>query len=123
MTAMAKVPDSTKSSLQQKLSARARERWPQLSDVEVTHRAAFAYVTGILSDGEQLPLCRLRYGGSASVWGFSIYRASHDDYQPSALHTGMTAGTPEDALDTACGLYLNDPSAWTDTRRTNEEKH
>jgi hypothetical protein len=25
----------------------------------------------------------------------------------------MTAGSPEDALDTACGLYLNDPSAWT----------
>jgi hypothetical protein len=29
------------------------------------------------------------------------------------LHSGMTAGSPEEALDTACGLYLNDPSAWT----------
>ncbi len=36
----------------------------------------------------------------------------------------MTAGSSEDALDTACGLYLNNPSAWTaDPRRTNEEKH
>ena len=44
---------------------------------DVTHRAAYAYVTGTLADGEQLPLCRQRYGGSASIWGFSIYRASH----------------------------------------------
>ncbi len=113
MGGMPKVPDSAKSSLQYKVSARARERWPQLSDVDVTHRAAFAYLTGVLPNGEKLPLCRLRYGGSASIWGFAIYRASHDDYQPSVLHTGDTAGSPEDALDTACGLYLNDPSAWT----------
>jgi len=25
----------------------------------------------------------------------------------------MTDGSPQDALDTACGLYLNDPGAWT----------
>ena len=31
----------------------------------------------------------------------------------SVLPTGHTAGTPEDALDTACGLYLGDPTAWT----------
>lgn len=110
---MPKVPESTKSSLQHKLSARARERWPQVADVDVTHRGAFAYVTATLTDGEQVPLCRLRYGGSASIWGFAVYRASHDDYQTSALPTGDTAGSPEDALDTACGLYLNDPSAWT----------
>jgi len=28
------------------------------------------------------------------------------------LHTGTTTGSPEDALDTACGLYLGDPTAW-----------
>ena len=43
---------------------------------------------------------------------FAIYRASNHDYQPSMLHTGTTAGSPEDALDTACGLYLGDPTAW-----------
>ena len=88
---MPKVPDSTKSSLQQKLTARARQRWPQLTRVDVTHRTPYAYVTDTLTDGEQLPLCRMRYGGSASIWGFSIYRASHDDYQPSMLHAGNTA--------------------------------
>jgi len=87
---------------------------PELSSIDVTLRAAYAYVTGTLTDGEQLPLCRLRYGGSASIWGFSIYRASHDSYQPSVRHTGMSTGTSEEALDTACGLYLNDPTAWTD---------
>ncbi len=74
-------------------------------------------MTGTLIDGEQLPLCRLRYGGSASIWGFSIYRASRDNYQPSVRHTGMSTGTPEEALDTACGLYLKDPAAWTDPRK------
>ncbi len=112
MGGMPKVPESTKSSLAYKLRARARERWPQLTDVEVTHRAGFAYVTGTVADGQELPLCRLRYGGSASIWGFSIYRASHHDYQPSRLPSGATAGSPQDALDTACGLYLGDPTAW-----------
>lgn len=77
------------------------------------HRAGFAYISGHLADGDPLPLCRLRYAGSASTWGFAIYRASHDDYEDSILPTGAFAGTPEDALDCACGLYLNDPTAWT----------
>jgi hypothetical protein len=109
---MPKVPDPTKSSLAHKLAARARERWPQLADIDVTHRAGFAYVTGVLPGGEQLPLCRLRYGGSASIWGFAIYRASHQNYEPSYLPNGMSAGSPEEALDCACGLYLGDPTAW-----------
>jgi hypothetical protein len=112
MGGMPKVPESTKSSLDYKLSARARERWPRLTSIEITHGAGIAYVTGTVTDGQQLPLCRLRYGGSASIWGFSIYSASHDDYQPSMLPSGATAGSPEDALDSACGLYLGDPTAW-----------
>ncbi len=109
---MAKVPDSTKSSLEWMLRARAKDRWPALHTVTVRHRAGFAYVTGHLTDAEALPLCRLRYVGSASHWGFAIYRASHDDYEDNFLPTGSPTGTPEDALDTACGLYLDDPTAW-----------
>ncbi len=109
---MVKVPDSTKSSLEWKLHARAKERWPALISVSVRHRAGFAYVTGHLTDGQDLPLCRLRYVGSASSWRFAIYRASHDDYEESFLPNGRMAGTPEEALDTACGLYLGDPTAW-----------
>jgi hypothetical protein len=110
---MATPPQSTKTSLQQRLSRRARERWPQLAGVEVRFRAQFAYVTGILADDETLPLMRLRYGGSAARWGFAIYLASKGGYEDSLLPTGDTAGAPEDALDTACGLYLGDPTAWT----------
>jgi hypothetical protein len=109
---VAKPPESTKTSLEQRLTQRARNRWPDLARVEVRFRAQFAYIDGHLPDGEVLPLCRLRYAGSASTWGFAIYRASHDDYQPSLLPTGAYAGTPEQALDCACGLYLNDPTAW-----------
>jgi hypothetical protein len=108
-------PASTKTSLGQRLNAHARDRWPSLARVEVRFRGQFAYISGQPSDGEVLPLCRLRYGGSAHTWGFAIYRASHDDYQDSILPNGYTAGTPQQALDCACGLYLNDPTAWQQT--------
>ena len=110
---MAKYPDSTKASLQWRLTDRARERWPELASIEVRHRANFSYVDGVLPDGTVLKLCRLRYRGSAHQWGFAIYRASHDDYEDSYLPNGVMGGPAEDALDTACGLYLNDPTAWT----------
>ena len=110
---MAKIPDSTKASLHQRLTERSRERWPQLSEIRLRYRAGFAYVDGVLADGEVLRLCRLRYAGSARDWGFAMYRASHDDYEDSFLPTGFMGGPAEDALDTACGLYLADPTAWT----------
>ena len=113
MTGVAKIPDSTKSSLQQRLSRHARERWPALTDVRLRYRAGFAYVDGVLPDGDTLRLCRLRYTGSATTWGFAIYRGSHDDYEDSYLPTGSPVGTAEDALDTASSLYLGDPTAWT----------
>lgn len=109
---MVAYPSSTKTSLEQRLSLRARERWPDLARVSVRHRAAFSYVDGVLTDGTTIKLCRLRYVGSAHNWRFSIYRASHDDYAESIFPTGLPIGTCEDALDTACGLYLGDPTAW-----------
>lgn len=110
---MATPPRSTKTSLQQRLSEHAHERWPQLAGIDVRFRAQFAYVTGQLVNGETLPLMRLRYGGSASRWGFALYQASKNGYEDSILPDGYTAGAPEDALDTACDLYLDDPTAWT----------
>jgi hypothetical protein len=112
-------PNSTKDSLTYRLRAHARARWPQLSHLEVRFRATFAYIDGRAADGVKFKLCRLRYGGSANTWGFAIYRASHDDYQDSLLPNGMPAGSPEDALDCACGLYLNDTTAWLPDTPTN----
>jgi hypothetical protein len=104
-------PASTRTSLGQRLNARAHERWADLARVEIRFRGQFAYVDGRLPDGHLQPLCRLRYGGWASRWGFAIYRASHDDYQDNFLPSGETTGSPEEALDCACGLYLNNPTA------------
>jgi hypothetical protein len=124
MSAVPKIPDSTKNSLHWQLASRARARWPQLSDVRMRYRAGFAYVDGVLADGEVLQLCRLRYAGSATIWGFAIYRASHDDYEDNFLPSGSPTGSAEEALDCACGLYLNDRTAWTsDPRPFNGEEH
>ena len=112
MTAVARYPDSTKTSLEQRLRARARERWPQIASLQIRHRGTFSYVDATLTDATTLKLCRLRYVGSASQWQFAIYRASHEDYDESVFPTGLPVGTCQDALDTACGLYLNDPTAW-----------
>ena len=93
------------------------------------HRGVFTYVeasTGVEASadveastdiGEHpvvLPLCRLRYVGSAHDWQVAIYRASHDDYAESIFPNGLRFGTCEDALDLACGLYLGDPTAFGD---------
>jgi hypothetical protein len=61
--------------------------------------------------GEVIPLYRLRYGGYASIWAFAVYLGSSDKYEPSLLPSGSPIGEPHEALDSACGLYLGDPSA------------
>jgi hypothetical protein len=107
------IPESTKTSLGQRLRQRQRQQWPGgLAGVVVRFRGRFAYVDGELHTGEVLPLCRLRYSGSASLWGFAIYLASRDGYEDSVLPSGLPIGEPEQALDCACGLYLDDPDAW-----------
>ena len=103
-------PESTKSSLALRLRAHAREHWPQLTELTVHFRGGFAYATAELPDGDELPLCRLRYPGSAATWGFALYLASSGRYEDQVLPTGSFAGTPEEALDCACGLYLAGPA-------------
>ena len=84
MTRMATIPDSTKTSLRQRLTARARERWPQLDQVKVRYRAGFAYVDGVLADGDDAADCAdSATPAPPARWGFAIYRASHDDYEDS----------------------------------------
>jgi hypothetical protein len=112
MGAMATPPESTKVSLQQRLSDHAAKRWPQISKLHIRHRAGYAYVDAELADGTIEKLFRLRYAGSAHMWGFAIYLYSKNGYEDSFLPTGSSGGTPEEALDCAAGLYLNNPSAW-----------
>lgn len=43
------IPASTKTSLPQRLRARAKENWPQLAAVHVRYHGQFAYVTAELT--------------------------------------------------------------------------
>jgi hypothetical protein len=122
MAAMAiRFPESTKTSVRQRLLTRARQRWPQITELHTRHRGVFTYIDATIdgattTEATELKLCRLRYVGSAHDWQVAIYRASHDDYAESIFPTGLPFGLCEDALDLACGLYLDDPTAWQDLR-------
>jgi hypothetical protein len=106
---VATPPESTKTTLSQRLRAHAATHWPQLAQLRIRHRGVFAYIDSQLANGDTLPLMRLRYTGSATHWGFALHLASTNTYQDSILPTGDFTGTPEEALDCACGLYLADP--------------
>jgi len=97
------IPASTKTSLAQRLRAQAKANWPQLAAVHVRYHGQFAYVTGELPDGSQLPLMRLRYSGSAHRWGTAIYKASSNSYESQPWFSGTT----EEALDFVCDVLVS----------------
>jgi hypothetical protein len=108
---MPAIPASTRSSITLRLLIHAEEHWPQLGKLEVTCRGGFAYATAALPGEDQpRPLFRLRYGGSAHSFGFALYSHATGRYENTVLLTGSPAGTPQEALDTACTLYLADTS-------------
>src|SRR4029453_3766988 len=76
MSIMPVIPESTKTSLAQRLRAHARQSWPQLAVVHVRYHGQFAYVEGELADGERQPLMRLRYGGAAPRGGTATFGAA-----------------------------------------------
>jgi hypothetical protein len=102
-------PQGTKDLLDRQLSTHARERWPQLSQLRIRYRGAFAYVDAVLPDGDIQPLMRLRYFGTPMAWGFALHLASTGKYEDSILPTGSFTGTAEETLDCACELYLMAP--------------
>lgn len=117
-------PKSIQHHLRRRLNEHAAARWPQLDRVQVRYRPGVAYVEGLLPTGEVLPLCRLRFGGVLHTWGFAICLAGRDGYQDNVLPSGLPAGSPEEALDCACGPYLNDPTTWLPhPPRTNVVQH
>jgi hypothetical protein len=65
-----------------------------------------------LTATESIRLCRIQYLGDPDDWGFALYHASTQTYIDGRLPNGAFTGTPEQALDTALGLYLKDPTAW-----------
>jgi hypothetical protein len=106
MSLMTAIPESTKTSLAQRLRVHATANWPQLAAVHVRYRGQFAYVDGELDAGERLPLMRLRYGGSADRWGTAIYVASTDSYENQIWFTS----TIEEVFDLVCDLHVTNAS-------------
>ena len=103
---MLAIPESTRHSIIVRLLDHAEHNWPQLTKLQARYRGSFAYITGVLPGGEQIPLFRLRYGGSAHSFGFAIYSAARARYEDAVLLTGSPVGTPQEALDTACTVHL-----------------
>jgi hypothetical protein len=107
------VPDRARLDLERRLEVHRLNRWPDLKDARVRFRGLYAYVDATRPDGYDQQLFRLRWtGNSQNKWAFAIWLASKDGYENSVLPSGMFVGTVEEAMDCACGLYLNDPSAW-----------
>ena len=63
---MPAIPESTRSSIILRLLDHAEKNWPQLKKVQARYHGPFAYITGVLPDGEPdhpampAPLRRLR---------------------------------------------------------------
>jgi hypothetical protein len=103
MGAMPTPSEHTRLSVEARLGERARAAWPQIDQLHVRHRGAFAYVEAELAHGERVKLMRLRYTGTVGKrWGFALYLASSDRYEDPLLRTG----NPAEALDCACRLHL-----------------
>jgi hypothetical protein len=86
MESMPVIPESTKTSLAQRLRAHAKASWPQLAQVHVRFRGQFAYVAGEL----------------AHRWGTAIYVASKDSYEDQIWFSGST----EEIFDLVCDLHV-----------------
>jgi hypothetical protein len=108
---MAAIPTTAKTVLQQRVAAHHAQHWPQLSSLDIRWRGAYAYLDAVTDDGAIWQLCRLQWNGHHDHWGFAIYLYSRDGYEANFLPTGLPTGTPEDAIDCAALLYLND---WTE---------
>jgi hypothetical protein len=55
-----------------------------------------------LSDGDRMPLMRLRHSGSAHYWGLAIHTPSSGRYESAPWFVG----THRKALDLVCDPYV-----------------
>ena len=89
----------------------ASRRWPDLEEVTITWRGSYGYLRAWTTETEYIPLARIQYLGG-DHYGFALYQASSETYADTRLPTGAWTATPQEALDCALGLYLNDPTTW-----------
>ncbi|MET9933712.1 MULTISPECIES: AAA family ATPase [unclassified Streptomyces] len=100
-------PEPMQCHLRQCLNRHARACRPRVKAIMVRFRAGLAYVAAELPGETSLPLCRLCFTGAPHTWGFALYRAGPDSYRESVLPSGLSAGSPEEALDCAGALHLD----------------
>lgn len=93
------------------LDHHASQRWPDLEEVTIRWRGSYGYIQAWTTQTEYIPVCRIQYLGD-DHYAFALYQASTETYAETRLPTGAYTGTPQQALDCALGLYLNDPTAW-----------
>jgi hypothetical protein len=86
----------------------ASQCWEALEEVTISWRGSYGYLTGYLSedDDDTIKLCRIQYLGDDTEWAFAIWQASSNSYADAVLLDGHRTGHPNQALDTACTLYL-----------------
>jgi hypothetical protein len=59
------------------------------------------------------PLAPFLAAVSVRYRGVLAYNDGTGRYEDDILPSGLPAGSPEEALDCVCGLYLNDPTGWS----------
>jgi len=64
-------------------------------EVRLWFGANFAYIDGRYPDGTTTKLCRLRYGGSAHLWGFAIYEPATTTTKIPTCHPAHPAAPPK----------------------------
>ena len=105
MRPMPAIPESTRSSILLRLLDHAENNWPQLAKVQARYHGSFAYITGILPGGEQIPLFR---SATAAQPTPSASRSTHphttDTKRRPAYRTAHWQ--PPRALDIACIVHL-----------------
>lgn len=83
----------------------------ELQTLDDVKRFARGQLSGFFSIGYAILMVAVITGalGLANTLLVSIIQRTRAD---SVLPNGQLAGSPEEAPDCACGLYLNDPTAW-----------
>ena len=118
---MPAIPQSTRSSITVRLLDHAEQNWPQLAKVRARYHGSFAYITGVLRNGEQIPLFRLRYGGSAHSFSFAIYSAASDRTKtPCCAPDSRPAPPKKPSIPPAPSTW---PTSDTNPRRINGVTH
>jgi hypothetical protein len=91
MAIVATYPDSAKASLEQRLAARARERWPQIARLHIRHRGTFSYIDATLTDATTLKLVE---GGIPGRGDAAVRADVKVTDVPVGLRTSVPAATP-----------------------------